>query len=293
MRQPRALITGLSSSLAYGAALALKSIGFHVIGVTRNLSSVLEVTQETVNWIDPKSWPRKSFTHPFDFVLHTAAQGPASTVESHYQVNCEIPLNFFSQLEFFPWTKFVFTSTTSVYTPRVGEVINEFTIPNPGSEYALSKLAFENAIPSVLLSRGSEGHALVLRLPTLLGRKVSSNLIHRWCEIAVKNQSIHVRNPDEKFDAVVSEEDVIRRILSETKQQIAIKYVVNCHSNGDITFLESAKLVSSFLNGPAPMTIEDSSAIPTHLTNINEHTFANISTRFSLTRYLRMMGSHI
>lgn len=286
MHQPRALVTGLSSSLALGIALELRNLGFHVVGVTRHRSRDLEIAQEEVNWMDPSDWKRESFDAPFDFVFHGAAQRPGVTQFSHFEINYEIPLAFFSQIRLFPWTKFVFSSTTSVYTPRVGEIINECTDPIPKDEYAMSKLAFENEISSVLLSRGSAGHALILRIPTLLGRNVSRNLVHRWCEAVLDGSPIRVTNPDDKFDALVSENDLVRRIVYELGRQETFKYIVNCHTNGDVSILESARIVSHFFQGLPPITIEDSTSIPTHLTNQSEDWFTDISTAASLRNYL-------
>ena len=89
-----------------------------------------------------------------------------------YQVNHILPIKFFSEIRFNKDCKFIFASSTSVYGTEPGGVISESYEPAPISDYAISKMLFERAMPDVLSNNGSLGNFVALRIPTLLGAKV-------------------------------------------------------------------------------------------------------------------------
>lgn len=287
MNTQRALVTGASSSLVQDCAKALCSVGFNVLATSSRLDKNALMGHIKMDLLDQNTWDHNELRLPFDFVFHAAAHGPRINDTDFYEVNYKAPLNFFSRINLNPDCKFVFASTSSVYGTLNRQQVTEKTIPNPENDYAKSKLYFENTISNVLKQIGSRGHLLILRIPTLLGRQVSQNIIHRWISQSKLREKTFVYNPDKTFSSVIAEIDVISRIISETHSDKTEKYIVNCYTNGDLTYLQAANLIAETFEGPKPSKVKTSLQPALSMINLGERWFDKISTRSSLMSHLK------
>jgi nucleoside-diphosphate-sugar epimerase len=287
METQRALVTGASSSLVQDCAKALCSVGFKVLATSSRLDRKALTGHIRMDLLNPNTWDHNELHLPFDFVFHAAAHGPSINNKDFYEVNYKAPLNFFSRINLNPDCKFVFASTSSIYGTLNRQQVTEKTIPNPENDYAKSKLYFENTIANVLKQIGSRGHLLILRIPTLLGRRVSQNIIDRWIYQSKLREKTLVYNPDKTFSSLISEIDVISRIISETHSDKTEKYIVNCYTNGDLTYLQAANLIAETFEGPKPSIVKTNLQPALSMINLGESWFDKISTRSSLTSHLK------
>jgi nucleoside-diphosphate-sugar epimerase len=283
----RALVTGASSSLVQDCAKALCSVGFNVLATSSRLDRKAQTSHIRIDLLDPNTWDHNELRLPFDFVFHAAAHGPRIINTDFYEINYKAPLNFFSRINLNPDCKFVFASTSSIYGTLNRRQVTEKTIPNPENDYAKSKLYFENTISNVLKQVGSRGHLLILRIPTLLGRQVSQNIIDRWISQSKLKEKTLVYNPDKSFSSIISEIDVVSRIISETHSNITEKYIVNCYTNGDLTYLQAANMIIETFDGPKPSIVKTNLQPALSMTNLEERWFDNLSTRSSLISHLK------
>lgn len=287
MNTRRALVTGASSSLVQDCAKALRFIGFNVLATSSRLDKNTPISHIKMDLLDQNTWDHNDLRLPFDFVFHAAAHGPRIKDTDFYEVNYKAPLNFFSRINLNPDCKFVFASTSSIYGTVNHQQVTEETIPNPENDYAKSKLYFENTVSYVLKQIGSRGHLLVLRIPTLLGRHVSQNIIHRWISQSKLREKTLVYNPDKTFSSLISETDIVSRIVSETHSNKAEKYIVNCYTNGDLTYLQAANLIADTFDGPKPSIVKTNLQPALSMINLRESWFDKISTRSSLISHLK------
>jgi len=287
MGQARALLTGLSSSLVFQFTKLLSDLGYEVVGLTRKINHLLPVNQIEFDFTLTKTWKNSELSKPFDFVFHGASHGPMTSNPDFYQVNHILPLKFFSRIEFNPNCKFFFASSTSVYgsTPEV--TVTEHSEPIPNSDYGISKILFERAMPDVLNINGSLGHFAALRIPTLLGVKVSKNLIGRWIDSAMNKTAINVSNAEEKFTAIVSESEILNWTSTHMISSLPKRYTINCYTNGDLSYYESAHLISKYFGGKEPKVIQNSSLRALKLKNKEDPWFNRISTEKTILGYIQ------
>jgi len=206
-----------------------------------------------------------------------------------YLVNHVLPLKFFSEIKFNQNCKFIFATSISVYGDNTEGIITEYSEPIPVSDYAISKILFERALPDVLNNNGSLGNFVALRIPTLLGAKVSKNLIGRWIDSAMHKTAIKVFNPEERFTAIIGELEILNWTSSHMIKSLPKKYVINCYSNGDLNYYESANLISKYFGGKEPETAQNTALSVLKLNNQEDPWFNKISTETTILRYLQQM----
>ena len=264
----------------------LRNFGFETIitSSTANQNSYEKVIK--VDFLRPETWDHDELNLPFDFVLHAAAVSPSSINPDFFETNFRSPLKFFNKVQFMDDCKFIFCSTSDVYGRAHPEYVSEISTPAPENEYSESKLLFEDNIVKVIRQNGSKGHLLILRIPTLLGRRVSKNIIHRWIELSIANKEILVFNADKAFSSIILEDDIIRRINLEIQTNVFRKSILNCYSNGDMTYMQTAKLVSKKFGGKLPKIDEASRGPVLTMTNSKEKWFDKLSTEKSMISHL-------
>ena len=289
MRRPRALLTGISSSLVFQFNKMLADLGYEVLGLTRKINHLLPINQIQFDFTRTKTWKNSELSKPFDFVFHGAGHGPMTANPDFYLVNHILPLKFFSQIKFNPNCKFIFASSTSVYGNTSEGIITESSEPTPISDYAISKILFERALPDVLNNNGSLGNFVALRIPTLLGAKVSKNLIGRWIDSAMHKTAIKVSNPEEEFTAIIGELEILNWTSAHIIASLPKKYIINCYTNGDLSYYESANIISKYFGGKEPEIAQNSALRALKLNNKEDPWFNEISTEKTILSYIQKM----
>lgn len=290
MARPRALLTGLSSSLVFQFNKMLADLGYEVFGLTRKANHLLPINQIEFDFTRAKTWKNFELSKPFDFIFHGAGHGPMTANPNFYHVNHILPIKFFSEIEFHQNCKFIFASSTSVYGTESEGIISESYEPAPISDYAISKILFERDMPDVLKNNGSLGNFIALRIPTLLGAKVSKNLIGRWIDSAMLKTAIKVSNPEVPFTAIIGESEILNWTSAHVITSLPKKYVINCYTNGDLSYYETARLISKYFNGIEPEINQKSALRAMKLTNRGDPWFNKISTEKTILSYIEKMN---
>jgi nucleoside-diphosphate-sugar epimerase len=285
MERPRALLTGISSSLVFQFNKMLIDFGYEVIGLTRKTNHLLPIKQIEFDFMRGKTWRHTELSKPFDFVFHGAGHVPTTANPNYYLVNHILPLKFFSQIKFNENCKFIFASSASVYGTAPVGIVTETFEATPISDYAISKMLFEQGMPSVLKSNGSLGHFVALRIPILLGAKVSRNLIGRWINLAIDKTAIKVSNPEKKFTALVGESEILKWTAAHMSMSEPKSHTINCYTNGDLSYHGVAKLISKYFSGKKPQIIQDSTSV-LMLNNTEDFWFNKISTKKTVLSHL-------
>jgi nucleoside-diphosphate-sugar epimerase len=264
----------------------LQSLGFETVITSSRPDQNRYQKTIRVDFLNKETWNQDALKLPFDFVLHAAAASPSSLNPNFLETNFHAPLDFFYHIKFTEECKFIFCSTSGVYGRTYSKKFSEKSTPAPENEYAKSKLLFEDNIPEVIKSSGSKGHLLILRIPTLLGRRVSKNIIHRWIETSIAKKEIVVFNAHNAFSSIILEQDIVERIRLEFQGNAFGRSVLNCYSNGDLTYLQVANLISNKFGGKLPKVDESGAEHALTMTNTEERWFDKISTETSLIFHL-------
>jgi len=76
MGRPRALLTGLPSSLVFQFNKMLTDIGYEVVGLTRKINHLLPINQIEFDFTLTKTWKNSELSKPFDFVFMVPVMDP-------------------------------------------------------------------------------------------------------------------------------------------------------------------------------------------------------------------------
>jgi len=265
----------------------LNKFGFELVVTTSsNHVQISNAKVLKVDLLDPRTWVHTELKSPFDFVLHAASHSPTTLHPQFIDANYKNPLDFFSRIRFSAKCKFVFCSTSGVYGLSFANNFTEYSTPNPSNIYSKSKLLFEENISEVIKSNGSTGHLLILRIPTLLGVRVSQNLIHRWIDASKKGEGIRVFNSGYSFATLILEQHIVERIKQELTLSNSKKSIENCYSNGDLTFLEAATLVAQQFHSNVQIIDAEYDVPVLSLSNLKNTWFNNLSSKLSLQIFL-------
>ena len=289
MGKPRALLTGTSSSLVFQFNKMLMDLGYEVIGLTRKINHLLPINQIEFDFMRDKTWKNHELLKPFDFIFHGAGHVPTTSNPNFYLVNHILPLKFFSEIKFNQNCKFIFASSASVYGNTPVGIVTESYEPEPVSDYAISKILFERALPEILKNNGSLGNFVALRIPTLLGTKVSKNLIDRWIDSAINKIAIKVYNPEVEFTAIIGELEILKWAVNHISTSQPQNYIINCYTNGDLNYYKSAELISKYFGGKEPEIIHDTARV-LKLKNKEDPWFNKISTEKTILSHIEKMN---
>ena len=151
---------------------------------------------------------------PFDAVVHcAAAAGPWHSDVAIARDNLSATANLVREAEIWG-AKFIFLSSISVHGDPIG-IVNEFTLTDPLSFYAKSKLASEGVLEI------SSMPSITLRLPGVIGPGANS---HNWLvNVAQKikaGETIRAFNLDAQFNNAVHVHDLSAFVAKLLKHKI-------------------------------------------------------------------------
>ena len=155
------IVTGAAGYIGGATCIALKKNGYRVVGVDkRKLHTHME------HYVD--HFVNECFTHPFSLeylehkpvaVIHCAATslvGPSIENPSEYfDNNVAKTLKYLDYIRrWAPNTKFVFSSSASVYGEPIGMILSELSETKPISPYGESKLMTEMMLERFKIAYG-------------------------------------------------------------------------------------------------------------------------------------------
>lgn len=196
MRKKNILVTGASGFLAGHLLPALRNEGYELTRCSRNKTITDGVVGPGLNMLDPEGLDRFFSREKFDFVLHMAAiSNPRHTpVFDIYETNVLCLKNLLSALARQKGCRerFYFFSSSHIYGKYQELPIDECTIPNPQSDYALSKYIGEQ----ICEIYSKQIPITILRLFNIIGRdqgddfvagKLSKAFMDKASSLSLKN----------------------------------------------------------------------------------------------------------
>jgi nucleoside-diphosphate-sugar epimerase len=148
--------------------------------------------------------------------------------------------------------KSIYVSSVSIFGNQK-EVVNEQSILNPETDYALSKLLGEKEIRP-------NSDSVIIRFSSLYGNGMKENtLIPNYCNQALENKSIHVWGNGSRFQNYIHINDAIRLIEKIIDYKSKIDFPVLGVSSKEYSNDEVAKIISELTNSEINYINQDNS----------------------------------
>lgn len=241
-----------------GSALVdkLLNYGYKVIGIGRKEQGLLST--ETFNHpnfsfhkADLTSDKLDDIQDEIHGVFHLASVQPDShlSFSDYYSGNVLATLNI---LEFTKQRKipfFVYTSTTTVLDKlHQGQIMDEHANCAPTNYYGISKYTAERLVDVELQNTSTKG--IVLRLPSLYGKKSEGGLVYTYFKAALENTPIQIYGNGQKLRNILYIDDVVQLLFSIINQHahLASFEVFMAGSNYSLKMIEIANIICQALN---------------------------------------------
>ena len=274
------LITSISSKIGLQISVFLAQTGlFRITGTYQTLSPSLKeiASKYQINLYQFNFLERIPFNPGgfFDFVIHTTAISVTNNADM-IRLNIASSMCLRSYLESLskPPKKLINLSAFSIYEGSKNKSIDDHSLPSPLSPYSCSKLSCESLFNHPF-SNGSP-NIYHLRIPGILMKSAKKSLLPRVYAKMLRNDEIHICNPDSPFSLCLSITSLSHFILHLFVSRFLIsESSINTFplwSKPDITFLEAFSLVADHLEYSIPFVSEESvhkaSAYSQHAINL-------------------------
>ena len=155
--------------------------------------------------------------------------------------------------EKFPSARSIYISSVSVYGNST-EIIDEQSVLNPESDYALSKILGEK-------EARQNPNAVIVRFSSLYGNGMKENtLIPNYCNQALDTKLIQVWGNGSRFQNYIHVDDAISLIEKVIECQSKIYFPLLGVSSKEYSNKETAKIISRLTNSVIDYVMEDYSA---------------------------------
>lgn len=257
------LITGAAGFIGSHTAERLKSLGHFVVGIDnfsdyydvaikkRTVGELLKSQIEIINLDLRNNLEFQNIEADFDYIFHFAAQpgiAAKSTFDDYLSNNFIATQNL---LEFALKNNnlklFVNIATSSIY--GVQAHFNEDKLPNPVSNYGVTKLAAEQLVLSY--ARSGKLNATSLRLYSVFGpRERPDKLYPKLIEAAIKNTVFTLFDGSEKhLRSFTFIDDIVDGIVSVIgKENLVNGEIFNLGTEIESTTQEGINAVEEILN---------------------------------------------
>jgi len=210
-------ITGCSGFLGKRLAVIFKQSGHNVLGLSRRISSTVDVPVTIDLAADAASEKLQDTLDNYgcpDVLVHTASQQPGQHSYSEYVKNNVLCTS--SLLDSFGQRipkLIIYTSTHSVYgMPETNPVAESHPIRG-NTLYALTKRCSEQ----ILEDFQNRAQVVIFRLPSMYGMGQVGGFIDGLAEMAVNNETIELFSKGESVRDVLYVNDVVEAILACAK----------------------------------------------------------------------------
>ena len=267
----RILITGATGYLGANLARHFLQTGHDVFLGTRQ-AALHGKTEKNSQWVDlsyNNDTPDLKLLANIDIVVHSAgmnAEQCSKDPVGAFQFNCLSSSNLASAAKNAGVRKFIYLSTTHVYSSTPKGCIDEDTLTKNFHPYAASRLAGEVAVKSV--AQNSSLEVLIFRISNCVGLPVDKNcscwhlIANDLCRQAFVRNEIVLKSPSNSKRDFISMTDVVKSIGegSELSASKSLSGTFNLSSGNTITLGELASAVtktySEFTGGPTPSVLE-------------------------------------
>lgn len=165
----------------------------------------------------------------------------------------ETNVNFTKQIvEKFQAVKSIYISSVSVFGNNKN-VIDEVSVPNPETDYAVTKLLGEKEV-------NKNPNSVIIRFSSLYGNGMKENtLIPNYCNQALENKSIQVWGDGSRFQNYIHVDDAIRLIEKVTISSSKIEFPILGVTSKEYSNNEVTKLISALTESKIKFVNEDDS----------------------------------
>jgi UDP-glucose 4-epimerase len=159
----------------------------------------------------------------------------------------------------FPTVKTIYISSVSVFG-NTKEVIQEQTLTNPETDYAMSKLAGEKEVRQ-------NPNAVSIRFSSLYGNKMKENtLIPNYCNQAIQSKTIEVWGNGSRFQNYIHVDDAVSLIEKVLEGKSKIDFPILGVASKEYSNDQVAKIISDLTHSSIHYCHQDS-AISFHYNN--------------------------
>jgi nucleoside-diphosphate-sugar epimerase len=138
--------------------------------------------------------------------------------------------------------RFVLCSSCSVYGSTNGMVIDEDTVPDPGSVYGASKLAAEQAMIGYGREHGVEAVSLRLSWVYGPGRRTRTNL-ERLVRASLGDRTVEIEGAPNEFTHYVHVEDVVAGLIAAASACSSPRQIYNISAGDGVPMSEVVAIV--------------------------------------------------
>ncbi|MBF4517597.1 NAD(P)-dependent oxidoreductase [Flavobacterium sp. ANB] len=188
-----------------------------------------------------------------DVIIMCHAAVSSGTTNINKSALIETNVNFTKKIvKKFATIKSIYVSSVSIFGNQK-EVVNEQSIHNPETDYALSKLFGENEV-------SQNPDSVIIRFSSLYGNGMKENtLIPNYCNQALEHKTIQVWGNGSRFQNYIHISDAVRLIEKTIDYKSKISFPVLGVSSKEYSNDEVAKIISKQTNSAIDYINQDNS----------------------------------
>jgi UDP-glucose 4-epimerase len=188
-----------------------------------------------------------------DVIIMCHAAVSSGTTNINKSALNETNVNFTKKiLKNFSTIKSIYVSSVSIFGSQK-EVINEHSILNPETDYALSKLLGEKEV-------NENPDSVIIRFSSLYGNGMKENtLIPNYCNQALRNKSIQVWGSGSRFQNYIHINDAVHLIEKAIDYKSKIDFPILGVSSKEYSNDEIAKIISKLTDSEIDYINQDNS----------------------------------
>ena len=254
-------ITGSAGFLGKRLAQTFTAQGATVVGLSRrdseHAAESIAVDLSNEKSIEVVRQTAKSNGAP-DVVIHAASKQPAAdgSFRDFVRANVLTTVHLLEGLSETPPAQIIYTSTLSVYPPRVTLPVTENAPPVAQQHYSATKRWAEE-----LVQRWNHSRATVLRLPSIYGKGQADSFLDGLARLALRGEPIELFSSGELIREALHVSDIVTAIQRCIEQRPTSQFsLMNIGNGRPITTMEYAQTLVDELNSSSELVKSDQKA---------------------------------
>ncbi len=291
MRKKSILVTGAGGFAGRYIASALAEAGHDVIAPIRDPDKATRLQEgwpPNVRVIIGDLFDRALLPNDgIDLIAHAAAQcvdlGVSDDV--YQRGNADLTAHLVEYAQEIGVSTFFLFSTISVYGPIGVPVLTEQHPTLASHPYGRSKLLGEQALQHA----GATLSGVIIRCPAILGADATSNFLVTVVKKAVRDEVIHITNPDGLFNNVVEVSDLAKLVTMLVVREHSGIEVINLSSGDSVTVGEVVRRIVAKVGSKSEITVMPSDDKPftiSHARAARLYGFSPMSVMSAIDRFV-------
>ena len=274
------LILGASGFVAGSLISKLATTDHQVLGISRNITDVLERFKESnnINFLKcdiAKEGLNKINFQP-DIVINLAAIQPSReslTWKDYFEGNVELVGSIINFCKLNKVLRLIHISTVSIYSSTNTKPYYEDSVPNPVNLYSLSKFMGESLLRVTYEQNKSSPEVIVLRFPSIYGAGHLDGLVYTYYSLAKENKDIEIYNEGKTMRNMLYIDDAVDSIvlfINATKEELKFDHFL-IGSPNSLSSIDIASCIKE-------ITGSSSNLVPVNKSSkVNEDVFIDIT----------------